>query len=97
MAAENGRVIRRFAAESDPEREGDPRPWETLAVDDPDFDPEDDEAPAGAGTAGARSACAHLSVDPDGVGPDTEVRGHGRPALTASGAGHGALPGRLPL
>ncbi|WP_406859040.1 hypothetical protein ABZO31_01815 [Streptomyces sp. HUAS MG47] len=95
MVAENGRVIRRYAAESDPEWEGDPLPWETLAVDDEDFDPEYDDTPANAGTTGARSACAYLSVDPDGVGPDTEVRGHGWLAVTDPGAGHGAFPGTL--
>ncbi|MFJ8852589.1 hypothetical protein [Streptomyces sp. NPDC102437] len=95
IVAENGRVIRRYAAESSPEWEGDPLPWETLAVDDPDFDPEYDEAPSNAGTAGARSACAYLSVDPDDVGPDTEVRGHGWLAVTAPGVGHGAFPGTL--
>ncbi|MCX4851224.1 hypothetical protein [Streptomyces sp. NBC_00893] len=95
IVAENGRVIRQYAAESDPEWEGDPLPWETLAVDDPDFDPEYDEVPSNAGTAGARSACGYLSVDPDEVGPDTEVRGHGWLALTAPGVGHGAFPGTL--
>ncbi|MFB7105418.1 hypothetical protein [Streptomyces hydrogenans] len=97
LVAEDGRVIRQFAAESEPEWEGDPLPWETLAVDDPDFDPEYDDAPTNAGTAGARSACAHLSVDPNAVGPGTEARGHGWLALTAPGVGHGAFPGRLPL
>ncbi|MFC9491704.1 hypothetical protein ACFTZM_37285, partial [Streptomyces hydrogenans] len=97
LVAEDGRVIRQFAAESEPEWEGDPLPWETLAVDDPDFDPEYDDAPPNAGTAGARSACAHLSVDPNAVGPGTEARGHGWLALTAPGVGHGAFPGRLPL
>ncbi|MFI9721481.1 hypothetical protein ACIHFE_17815 [Streptomyces sp. NPDC052396] len=95
MAAENGRVIRQYVAEGDPEWEGDPLPWETLAVDDPDFDPEYDEAPPNAGTAGARSACEYLSVDPGEVGPDTRVRGHGWLALTAPGVGHGAFPGTL--
>ncbi|MFD7324624.1 hypothetical protein ACFV9D_26590 [Streptomyces sp. NPDC059875] len=97
MVAENGRVIRRYAAESDPEWEGEPLPWETLAVHDPDFDPEYDEAPPNAGTTGARSACGYLSVDPGEVGPDTEVRGHGWLALTAPGVGHGAFPGTLPI
>ncbi|MER7000028.1 hypothetical protein [Streptomyces sp. NPDC000410] len=95
MVAENGRVIRQYAAESDPEWEGDPLPWETLAVDDPHFDPEYDEALPNAGTTGARSACGYLSVDPDNVGPDTQVRGHGWLALTAPGVGHGAFPGTL--
>lgn len=95
IVAENGRVIRQYAAESDPEWEGDPLPWETLAVDDPDFDPECDEAPPNAGTTGARSACCYLSVDPGQVGPDTEMRGHGWLALTAPGVGHGAFPGTL--
>lgn len=91
IVAENGRVIRQYAAESDPEWEGDPLPWETLAAADPDHD----DAPANAGTTGARSACAHLSVDPDEVGPDTEVRGHGWLAITGPGVGHGAFPGTL--
>ncbi|MFC0602874.1 hypothetical protein [Streptomyces palmae] len=97
MVAENGRVIRQYAAESDPEWEGDPLPWETLQVDDPDFDPEYDEAPPNAGTTGARSACRYLSVDPGEVGPDTGVRGHGWLALTAPGVGHGAFPGTLSI
>ncbi|MGW5425106.1 hypothetical protein [Streptomyces sp. NPDC003943] len=95
MVAVDGQVVRRYAAESDPEWEGDPLPWETLAVDDPDFDPEYDEAPPNAGTTGARSACAYLSVDPGEVGPDNEVRGHGWLALTAPDVGHGAFPGTL--
>ncbi|QTE02723.1 hypothetical protein [Streptomyces cyanogenus] len=97
IVAENGRVIRRYAAESDPEWEGDPLPWETLAVDDPDFDPEYDETPPNTGTAGARSACAYLSVDPGEVGPGTAVRGHGWLAVTAPGVGHGPFPGTLPI
>ncbi|MEU6592816.1 hypothetical protein ABZ923_26895 [Streptomyces sp. NPDC046881] len=97
IVAENGRVIRQYAAEGDPEWEGDPLPWETLAVDDPDFDPEYDEAPPNAGTTGARSACGYLSVDPGEVGPDTGVRGHGWLAVTAPGVGHGAFPGTLPV
>ncbi|CAL9338506.1 hypothetical protein [Streptomyces sp. enrichment culture] len=95
IVAENGRVIRQYAAESDPEWEGDPLPWETLAVDDEDFDPEYDDVPPNAGTTGARSACAYLSVDPGEVGPDTQVRGHGWLAVTAPGVGHGAFPGML--
>ncbi|POX56212.1 hypothetical protein C3489_05650 [Streptomyces sp. Ru71] len=95
MVAENGQVIRQYVAEGDPEWEGDPLPWETLAVDDPDFDPEYDEAPSNAGTTGARSACGYLSVDPGEVGPDTEVRHHGWLAITAPGVGHGAFPGTL--
>lgn len=95
MVAEKGRVIRQYAAEGDPEWEGDPLPWETLAVDEPGFNPEYDEA--NAGTTGARSACGYLSVDPGEVGPDTEVRGHGWLALTEPGVGHGAFPGTLHL
>ncbi|MGW1408329.1 hypothetical protein [Streptomyces sp. NPDC002403] len=91
IVAENGRVIRQYAAESNPEWEGDPLPWETLAADDPEYD----DAPPNAGTTGARSACGHLSVDPGEVGPDTEVRGHGWLAITAPGIGHGAFPGTL--
>ncbi|MEU4996468.1 hypothetical protein [Streptomyces sp. NPDC021622] len=97
FVAEEGCVIRQYAAESGPEWEGDPLPWETLAVDDPDFDPEYDDAPPDAGTAGARTACGHLSVDPDMVGSGTETRGHGWLALTSPHAGHGAFPGILPL
>ncbi|MFF0204301.1 hypothetical protein [Streptomyces sp. NPDC005017] len=95
LVAEKGRVIRQYVAEGEPEWEGDPLPWETLAADDPDFDPEYDEAPANAGTTGARSACAYLSVDPGAVGPDTVRRGHGWLAVTAPGVGHGAFPGTL--
>ncbi|MFF4012577.1 hypothetical protein [Streptomyces sp. NPDC001717] len=80
-----------------PEWDGDPLPWETHAVDDPDFDPEYDDAPPNAGTAGARTACGHLSVDPAMVGSGTETRGHGWLALTSPHAGHGAFPGILPL
>ncbi|MGW6984979.1 hypothetical protein ACWGE1_36920 [Streptomyces sp. NPDC054932] len=94
MVAENGRLIR-YAAEGDPEWEGDPLPWETLAADEPGFDLEYDEP--NAGTTGARSACGHLSVDPGEVGPDTERRGHGWLALTAPGVGHSMFPGTLRL
>ncbi|GGW39575.1 hypothetical protein [Streptomyces xantholiticus] len=95
IVAENGRVIRQYAAESDPEWEGEPLPWETLAVDDEGYDPEYDGVPPNAGTTGARSACAYLSVDPGEVGPHTEVRGHGWLALTAPNVSHGAFPGTL--
>ncbi|MFF9869894.1 hypothetical protein ACF1G0_31605 [Streptomyces sp. NPDC013953] len=95
MVAKKGRVIRRYAAEGDPEWEGAPLPWETLAADEPGFDPEYDEP--NAGTTGARSACGHLSVDPGEVGPDTERRGHGWLAVTSPGVGHGAFPGTLRL
>ncbi|MFJ5778849.1 hypothetical protein [Streptomyces sp. NPDC093094] len=95
FVAENGRVIRRYAAESDPEWEGDPLPWETLAVDDPEYDPEYDDAEPNAGTTGARSACRYLSLDPGEVGPDTRVRGHGWLAVTEPDVGHGAFPGTL--
>lgn len=95
IVAENGRVIRQYVAESDPEWEGDPLPWETLAADDPDVDPEYDEVASNAGTTGARSACAYLSVDPGEVGPETGTRGHGWLAVTAPGVGHGAFPGTL--
>ncbi|MET9378200.1 hypothetical protein ABZX98_29400 [Streptomyces sp. NPDC002992] len=95
IVAENGRVIRQYAAEGEPEWEGDPLPWETLEADGSYSDP--DDSPSNAGTMGARSACAYLSVDPDAVGPDTEVRGHGWLAVTAPGVGHGAFPGRLSI
>ncbi|WP_051808939.1 hypothetical protein [Streptomyces sp. NRRL S-378] len=36
FVAENGRVIRRFAADGDPEWEGDPLPWETSPPTVPD-------------------------------------------------------------
>ncbi|MDI3406170.1 hypothetical protein [Streptomyces cavernicola] len=100
FVAEDGLVIRRYAAESVPEWEGTPLPWETLAVDDPDFDDEFDElddVEPDAGTAGARAACGHLSVDPDLVGADTVVRGHGWLAVTAPNVGHGPFPGLLPV
>lgn len=97
VVAEEGRTIRRYAAESDPEWEGDPLPWETLAVDDEDYDPEYDDQPSNAGTTGARSACGYLSVDPGEVGPDTRVAGHGWLVLTDPDAGHGVFPGTLPI
>ncbi|MEU6985851.1 hypothetical protein ABZ946_20850 [Streptomyces sp. NPDC046324] len=93
IVAQDGRVIRQYVAEGDPEWEGDPLPWETAAVEDADFDPEYDHA----GTMGARSACRHLSVDPGEVGPETEMRGHGWLALTEPGVGHGAFPGILDI
>jgi hypothetical protein len=97
VVAEEGRVIRQYTAYGDPEWEGDPLPWETLAVDDPEYDPAYDDYPPNAGTAGAETACGHLSVDPRKVGPDTRVRGHGWLALTEPDAGHGVFPGILPL
>lgn len=97
VVAEEGRVIRRYTAEDDPEWEGDPLPWETLAVDDPDYDPEFDDCPPNAGTFSAQSACGQLSLDPAEVGPDTRVRGHGWLALTEPDAGHGEFPGILRL
>ncbi|MFG2332723.1 hypothetical protein ACGFMM_24255 [Streptomyces sp. NPDC048604] len=92
FVAENGRVIRRYAADSEPEWEGDPLPWETLESDEPD-----DDVPPNTGTAGAREACVHLSVDPGEVGPETRVVGHGWLAVTAPDVGHGAFPGALRL
>ncbi|GKQ36748.1 hypothetical protein ALMP_32880 [Streptomyces sp. A012304] len=97
LVAEAGRVIRRYTAEDDPEWEGDPLPWETLATEDPEYDPEYDDQPPNAGTARAETACAHLSIDPGEVGPSTRVRGHGWLALTAADVGHGAFRGALPL
>ncbi|WP_424215877.1 hypothetical protein ACN20G_27385 (plasmid) [Streptomyces sp. BI20] len=97
FVAREGSVIRRYAAESDPEWEGDPLPGETLAVDAPDFDPEEDDPEPNAGTAGARAACGLLSVDPDLVGSGTATRGHGWLALTSPHGDHGAFPGVLPL
>ncbi|MFI7006347.1 hypothetical protein [Streptomyces sp. NPDC050145] len=97
FVAEDGLVIRRYAAHSDPEWEGDPLPWEDLAMNEPGFDPESDEADPEAGTAGARIACEYLSVDPDLVGAGTVVRGHGWLAVTAPDVGHGPFPGLLPV
>ncbi|MCX4763623.1 hypothetical protein OG562_22190 [Streptomyces sp. NBC_01275] len=97
VVAEKGRVIRRYTAEDDPEWVGDPLPWETLATEDRYYDPEFDDWPANAGTDGAETACAHLSVDPGEVGADTRIRGHGWLALTEPDVGHGAFPGTLPL
>ncbi|MFF5933805.1 hypothetical protein [Streptomyces sp. NPDC012508] len=90
LVAQDGRMIRQYVAEGEPEWEGDPLPWETAAVDHPD-----DHAPSHAGTMGARSACRYLSVDPGEVGPETDMRGHGWLALTEPGVGHGAFPGTL--
>ncbi|MFE1949294.1 hypothetical protein ACFW9D_02360 [Streptomyces sp. NPDC059524] len=97
FVAEDGLVIRRYAAYSDPEWEGDPLPWEDLAMNEPGFDPESEEADPEAGTAGARTACAYLSVDPELVGAGTVVRGHGWLAVTAPDVGHGPFPGLLPV
>ncbi|MFD5621295.1 hypothetical protein [Streptomyces yangpuensis] len=98
FVAENGRVIRRFAADSEPEWEGDPLPWETLATDGSGSGDDDVPSDAGtAGTVGAREACAHLSVDPGEVGPGTRVVGHGWLAITAPDVGHRAFPGTIRL
>jgi hypothetical protein len=92
-----GRVIRRYAAYDEPEYEGDPLPWETLANEDPDHDSEYGEHPPNEGAAGAQTACRHLSVDPAEVGPDTRARGHGWLAVTEPGVGQGAFSGMLRL
>ncbi|MDX3247975.1 hypothetical protein [Streptomyces sp. ME18-1-4] len=97
VVAEEGRVIRRYTAYDDPEWVGDPLPWETLAADDPEYEAESDDVPPNAGTAGAETACGHLSIDPGQVGPATRVRGHGWLALTEPDVGHGVFPGVLPL
>ncbi|MEU1664409.1 hypothetical protein ABZ547_12475 [Streptomyces sparsogenes] len=91
VVAERGRIRRRYAAESYPEWEGEPLPWEDLRVDDEDFDPEYDEAEPNEGTARAAYACGRLSVDPTEVGPATRIRGHGWLALNAPGIGHKGL------
>ncbi|MGV9449942.1 hypothetical protein [Streptomyces sp. NPDC003635] len=95
IVAKDGRVVRRYTAYDDPAWEGDPLPWETLAADDPDYEPEFEDDSPNAGTTTAETACGHLSVDPAQVGPDTRVTGHGWLALTARGAGHGAFRGVL--
>ncbi|MEU9117029.1 hypothetical protein AB0D04_36060 [Streptomyces sp. NPDC048483] len=91
VVAENGRIRRRFAAESDPEWEGDPLPWEVLRADEEDFDPEYDEAEPNEGTVRAAEACGRLSVDPTAIGPATRMRGHGWLALCAADTGHEQL------
>lgn len=96
FVAEDGLVIRQYVAESDPEWEGEPLPWEVRAVDDPDSGAGDDVDPD-AGTDGARTACGFLSVDPDLVGRRTVVRGHGWLAVTEPDVGHGPFPGLLPV
>lgn len=91
MVAEAGHIRRRYAQESTPEWVGEPLPWETLAVDDEDFDPEFDEAEPDEGTAGAMEACEYLSVHPRPVDDDAEIRGHGWLAMSAPQVGHKAL------
>ncbi|WP_327392486.1 MULTISPECIES: hypothetical protein [unclassified Streptomyces] len=91
IVAEQGSIRRRYAQESSPEWVGDPLPWEELAVDDEDFDPEFDEAEPNEGTVGATTACAYLSVDPTDLGPDTDLRGHAWLALSAPDVGHEGL------
>ncbi|MFC5144608.1 hypothetical protein [Streptomyces aureoversilis] len=91
VVAEAGRIRRRYARESNPEWVGEPLPWETLAVDDEDFDPEFDEAESNEGTADAMTACEYLSVHPSPVDADTEIRGHGWLAMSAPNVGHKGL------
>ncbi|QKV94853.1 hypothetical protein HUT19_26470 [Streptomyces sp. NA02950] len=88
VVAEQGRIRRRYAASSDPEWVGEPLPWEERLLDTEDFDAGYDEPDSFAGTAGATTACGHLSVDPTLLDADTEVRGHGWLALNAPGVGH---------
>ncbi|GAA1522172.1 hypothetical protein GCM10009730_32590 [Streptomyces albidochromogenes] len=88
VVAEQGRIRRRYTREDDPEWVGEPLPWEDLRADEEDFDPEYDEAEPNEGTAGAATACFHLSVDPTRIGADTQIRGHGWLAPSAPGVGH---------
>ncbi|MFI6768601.1 hypothetical protein [Streptomyces sp. NPDC050355] len=91
MVAEAGRVRRRYAQESSPEWVGEPLSWETLAVDDEDFDPEFDQAEPNEGTVGAMAACEYLSVHPSAIDADAEIRGHGWLAVSAANVGHEGL------
>ena len=91
VVAEEGRVRRRYAREGSPEWEGEPLPWETRAVDDEDFNPAYDEAEPHEGTASAMEACEYLSVHPDGIDAEAEIRGHGWLALNAPNVGHQGL------
>ncbi|MFF4694297.1 hypothetical protein [Streptomyces chattanoogensis] len=91
VVAEAGRIRRRYARESYPEWEGEPLSWEDLAVDDEDFDPEFDEAEPNEGTASAMTACRYLSVYPDPLDADAEIRGHGWLAMSAPDVGHKGL------
>ncbi|MER7335355.1 MULTISPECIES: HEAT repeat domain-containing protein [unclassified Micromonospora] len=48
-------------------------------------------------TCDALTVAAAMSVDPAGLGPDTDMRGHGLLALTKVGRKHGVAPGALPI
>ncbi|MFH8573769.1 hypothetical protein [Streptomyces sp. NPDC017993] len=91
VVAEEGHIRRRYARESSPEWEGEPLPWETRAVDDEGFNPAYDEAEPHEGTASAMTTCEYLSVHPDGIDAEAEIRGHGWLAVRAPNVGHQGL------
>ncbi|KUM67223.1 hypothetical protein [Streptomyces curacoi] len=88
VVAHQGRIRRRYAAESSPEWTGDPLPEEELRIGETDFNPQADGAFPNEDMAGVSLACGRLSVDPHHIGPTTPMRDHGWLALCQPGIGH---------
>ncbi|MFI7357857.1 HEAT repeat domain-containing protein [Streptomyces avidinii] len=106
LAAEHGRVVRRYCETGDGEDElltlGDPLPYERLRREElgllPEWDPaleseENADAWKWAAFDLAPDIARSLGASPLAIGPETPSRGTGVVALTPYGVAHGVPPG----
>ncbi|UNO38448.1 HEAT repeat domain-containing protein [Streptomyces sp. MST-110588] len=104
--AKDGVLERGYWRYSDPEWIGEPLDWEKQVKDDDDDssldeegeDERDDDLDSvtnASGVINAGIAACHLSIDPESVGYDTSMSGHGWLAVTAEGVGHTPFTGVL--
>ncbi|MFJ9850839.1 hypothetical protein [Streptomyces sp. NPDC101150] len=90
--AENGRVIRSYGTYCEPAWTGEPLPWEEPQTDDPLREPGKYE-PNASCESNANEVAAQLTVDPERIGEDTPMNGHGWLAVTVQGAVAGRSQG----
>lgn len=94
--AEKGEIVRYYDSEEPEEQIG------SLAAEEGHHLPDleefgDDDLPEDLETADATTIAAQLSVNPEALGPQTRVQGHGVLALTACGRQHGHPRGALEI
>ncbi|MEV8098177.1 HEAT repeat domain-containing protein [Kitasatospora sp. NPDC085879] len=95
--AERGRgIVRSYATYREPAWTGEPLPWEEPQTADPQWEPGLYE-PNASLESDSQAVAARLCVDPEDIGDDTPMTGHGWFALTAPGVGHGVFPGVLSI
>lgn len=94
--AEKGEIVRYYDSEQPEEQLGSLPAEEGLHL--PDLEEfGDDDFPEDIELADATTIAAQLSVDPEALGPQTRVQGHGVLALTACGRAHGHPRGALAI